>query len=132
MDLINIDTNKIAWSAHTPDYDQHVWVDIRSVDFSALGVDIKSDTWKQSIRQLVRSSFSIASVDGSLKATPVPVDPAQSLELIRIAKLAELRQAAIDQIISDKIDSDYAVEKTAILEAKSEDTLDTVVISCPS
>lgn len=92
MDVINLETNRIVRSAHTPgtDFANFPWVNVLVVDFSSMGVDIGTAAGRDGLRRIPASSFVIEDTGGQLTARWKTEDDLYDLEEARAAKFQEL------------------------------------------
>jgi len=99
MDLINIETNSIKLSGHTPDYSAP-WVDIRTIDFSGIGIpDVSTAEGKAALRRVARDSYVIENLVARWKTEEELYD----LEAARSKKLRQIDLRLLEIIESRAI-----------------------------
>ncbi len=110
MDIINVETNKILFSKHTPEteFDAAAWVRLQDVDFTGVGVaDVSTSEGKTALRRVARGSYVIENLVARWKTEEVLYD----LEAARTEKIRELNIRTITLIedrAGDKLGSSEA------------------------
>lgn len=94
MDLINIETNRMKWSAHTPAYPAP-WTDIRSIDFSGIGIsDVSTVEGKAALRRIAGGSYVIENLVAGWKTEEELYD----LEAAKAAKMRQLQLRVLEVV----------------------------------
>jgi hypothetical protein len=60
MDMINLETNDIRLSAHTPDFSSQTWIKLQNVDFTNIGIEnISEEENRKKVLEIPRQLYII-------------------------------------------------------------------------
>ncbi len=120
MDVINIDTNKIFFSKHTPDteYESLPWVKLQDIDFSGICIDPSTIEGKTALRRVACGSYVIENLVARWKTEEELYD----LEAARAEKMRQLHLRVLE-VVRDRAGAQVGEPWRGLLEEISGDQL---------